>query len=387
MKSLLISGTYFPPQVGGISHYMAAVAAALGPERVCCLTGVPCASTVEATHFAPRVYRRPTVFAKTTCVQVAGLGATIAEILVRDRPRVVQLATAGEGYLGLWLNRALRLPYIIYAHGNEVLDAIRSSWDKPRNALRGAARVVANSHFTAGLAEEAGVERGRIEIVHPGCEVEHFRPLPVDLDLRRRLLGDRVADRVVLSVGGLVPRKGHDLVVRALPGVLGRCPDVTYLIVTSDRRNYGQLDALARAVGVRDRVVLAYDVPTSELPAVYALSDVFVMPSRERRDACDAEGFGIVFLEASACGKPVVGGRSGGIGDAVVEGVTGFLVDPHDPADLANALVRLLEDRELAGRLGEQGRQRVTREFTWTRVAGEILAILRSVQVGKPGLN
>jgi hypothetical protein len=101
MKSLLVSGTYFPPQVGGISHFMASVASALGPERVCCLTGVPAFG--GATNFEPRVYRRPAVFAKATCVQVAGLSAAIAEIVVRDRPRVVQLATAGEGYLGLWL--------------------------------------------------------------------------------------------------------------------------------------------------------------------------------------------------------------------------------------------------------------------------------------------
>jgi phosphatidylinositol alpha-1,6-mannosyltransferase len=386
MKSLLISGTYFPPQVGGISHLMAAVASALGPEQVCCLTGVPAEGPADES-FRPRVYRRPAVFSKVTYVQVMALTVAIAEIAARERPKVVQVATAAEGYVGLWLERVLRLPFVIYAHGNEVLDAIRASWDRPRTALRRAACVIANSRFTAGLVEEAGVERRRIEIVHPGCEVDHFRPLPADLQLKQRLLGDRVADRVILSVGGLVPRKGHDLVIRGLPGLLQRCPDVTFLIVTSDRRNYGHLDALARTVGVRDRVVLAYDVPTSDLPAVYALSDVFVMPSRERREACDAEGFGIVFLEASACGKPVVGGRSGGIGDAVVEGVTGFLVDPRDPADLANALVRLLEDRELAGRLGEQGRQRVAREFTWTRVAGQIQDILRSVQLGKLGLD
>jgi phosphatidylinositol alpha-1,6-mannosyltransferase len=267
------------------------------------------------------------------------------------------------------------------------LDAIRSTWDKPRAALRGAACVIANSRFTAGLVGEAGVEPERIRIVHPGCDIDHFRPLPVDVELKQQLLCDRAADRVILSVGGLVPRKGHDMVIRGLPGVLRRYPDVTYLIVTSDRRNYAPLDDLARAVGVREHVVFAYGRPTGDLPRIYALSDLFVMPSRERREACDAEGFGMVFLEASACGKAVVGGRSGGIGDAVVDGVTGLLVDPLDPADVAQAIVRVLEDRELAWRLGEQGRSRAVRDFTWTRVAGQVQEILCSARLGRPELN
>jgi len=379
MKSLLISGTYFPPQVGGISHYMAAIASALGPERVCCLTGVALTGSESVASATPRVYRRPAVFGTTTPVQLAALAAAMASIMVRERPRVVQLATAAEGYLGPWLQQALRLPYVVYAHGNEVLDAIHSTWDKPRAALRGAARVLANSRFTAGLVEEAGVAPERIEVVHPGCDVDHFRPVPVDDDLRRRLLGDRAGGRVVLSVGGLVPRKGHDTVIRALPEVLRRCPDVTFLIVTSDRRNYGALDVLARQLGVRDRLVLAFDVPTDQLPQIYALCDVFAMPSREDRQACDAEGFGMVFLEANACGKPVVGGRSGGIPDAVLEAETGLLVDPYEPADTARALVGLLEDRDFATRLGRQGRSRVAGQLTWARVAGRIRDILDAV--------
>ncbi|MGH7393407.1 MAG: glycosyltransferase family 4 protein [Candidatus Rokuibacteriota bacterium] len=378
MKSLLISGTYFPPQVGGISHFMAAVASALGPRQVCCLTGVPAAGAPTG-DLGPRVYRRPAVFSRSSIVQAAALSAAITQIMVRERPRVVQLATAAEGHLGLWLERSLRLPYVIYAHGNEVLDAIQSAWAKPRLALRHAARVLANSRYTSGLVEEAGVGRERIEVVHPGCDVERFRPRPADLDLKRRLLGDRARDRVILSVGGLVARKGHDMVIRSLPAVLRRCADVTYLIVASHRRNYEQLDALARAAGVRDRVVLAWDVPADELPRVYALSDVFVMPSREDRDGRDTEGFGIVYIEANACGKPAVGGRSGGVADAVVEGVTGLLADPHDPADIAAALVRLLENPDLASRLGEQGRSRVVHELSWPRVGARIQAVLNAV--------
>jgi phosphatidylinositol alpha-1,6-mannosyltransferase len=376
MKSLLVSGTYFPPQVGGISHFMAEIATALGPEQVCCLTGVPAARAKRATASGPRVYRRPAVFSKRTAVQLAGLGAAMTEIALRERPRVVQFAMASEAYLGPWIERALGLPYVVYAHGNEILDAIQSTWDRPRRALQAAARVFANSRFTAGLVEEAGVRPDRIDIIHPGCDTDLFRPVATDPDLKRRLLGDRAPGRVILSVGGLVPRKGHDTVLRCMPELLRRFPDVTYLIVSSDRRNYENLDSLARELGVRDQLRVCFDLPTSELPSVYAISDVFAMPSRGRLELCDVEGFGIVFLEANACGKPVVGGRSGGIADAIADGVSGLLVDPNDPSDTARAISQLLDNPEAATRMGRQGRSRVIEQFTWRRVAHRVQAAL-----------
>jgi phosphatidylinositol alpha-1,6-mannosyltransferase len=305
----------------------------------------------------------------------------VAEIMVRERPRAVQLGTAYEGHLALWLHRWLGLPFVVYAHGNEVLDLLRSTSSKPRLALQNAARVLANSRFTASLVAQAGVRPERISVVHPGCDTELFQPVPPDPALKRRLLGGRSGDRVILTVGNLAARKGHDMVIRSLPRLLRQCPDVTYLIVTSnpgggyDR----QLELLAQSTGVQDRVVFAYDVPTAELPSYYALSDVFVMPSRTHLEACDVEGFGLVYLEANACGKAVLAGRSGGVPDAVLDGVTGFLVDPLDPEAIASGLARLLSDRQLAMRLGQQGRNRVVAEFTWDRVAGRVQNVLEAL--------
>jgi phosphatidylinositol alpha-1,6-mannosyltransferase len=380
MKSLLISSTYFPPQVGGISHFMGAISSVLGPDRVCCLTGVQADNGAERKDCEPRIYRRPAAFAKTNFLQAVGCGAAISQIMIRERPKAVQLATVGEGYLGLQLQQWLRLPFVVYAHGNDILAALDSSWDKPKLALQRAGRVLANSRFTAELVQRAGVNPERISIVHPGCDVEHFRPLAPDPVFKRRLLGDRAGDRVIVTVGGLVPRKGYDMVIRALPHLLRRCPDVTYLIVTSSYRdNNGKLESMARDVGVGDRVVFAYDVPNADLPRVYALSEIFIMPSRAHMEANDVEGFGLVYLEANACGKAVVGGRSGGIPDAVVEGVTGLLVDPQDPEAIATALVELLSNSELTTRLGRQGRARVIAEFTWNRVANKVQDILETL--------
>jgi phosphatidylinositol alpha-1,6-mannosyltransferase len=161
---------------------------------------------------------------------------------------------------------------------------------------------------------------------------------------------------------------------------------VTYLIVgAGPYRN--ELESLAAATGVRDNVVFAGMIPHKELPDVYALSDVFVMPSREQLDDCDVEGFGLVFLEASSCGKPVVGGRSGGVPEAVEDGVTGLLVNPHEPEEIAGTLARLLTDSELAKRLGQEGRGRVVRDFDSARVGDRVHQILESVLLERTTRN
>jgi phosphatidylinositol alpha-1,6-mannosyltransferase len=175
-----------------------------------------------------------------------------------------------------------------------------------------------------------------------------------------------------------VARKGHDMVIRVLPRVLQKVPNVTFLIA-GDGPYRGQLEQVAAAVGVQDRVIFANKISDQDLPDVYALSDVFVMPSRAQLEKCDVEGFGLVFLEANACGKPVIGGRSGGIPDAIVDGETGLLVNPHDLEDIASALIRLLSDHELADRLGEQGRLRVVNKFNWMQVGDRVQSIMNAV--------
>ncbi len=379
VKSLLISGIYFPPQVGGISHFMAAIASTLGPDQVCCLTGVSAGPNLVSEERSRKIYRRPRVFAKSKAIQAMAGGAAITEILVREHPQVVQLATVSEGYLGLWMRRWFGLPFVIYAHGNEILEVLDSTWPKSRLALQQANRVIAVSRFTADCARKAGVLEDRIEIVHPGCDVNYFRPLDPRMDLRQRLLGARSDDRVILTVGNLVPRKGHDVVIRALPRLLSFGLKATYLIV-GDGPHRTALEKLAQEAGVRSRVIFAGRLAFEDLPHVYALSDVFVMPCRQQLELHDVEGFGLVFLEANACGKPVVGGRSGGVGDAIVDGVTGLFVDPDDPEDVANAIRRILTDAEFAKRLGQQGRLRTVNEFSWTRVGDRLRDILASVE-------
>jgi len=381
VKSLLISATYYPPDVGGISKFMSSVVRALGPDRVCCLMGVRRDVARDAEESTRGVYRRPLAFASPKYLQAVGWGAALAEIMMRERPKAVQLATVYEGNLGLWLRKWLRLPYVVYAHGNEILDAAQASWDGHREAIRSADCVFANSRFTVDLLKQAGVTEDRIEIVHPGCDVERFRPISTTQDFRESVLGPHASARVILTVGRLVSRKGHDLMILALPMVLKEHPDTCYLIVGSGPAK-SAIEELSSQIGIRDRVIFLENVEDANLPRIYNLCDLFVMPSRADLNGCDVEGFGIVFLEANACGKPVIAGRSGGIADAVLEGRTGLLVSPDSPEALAEAVCRVLGNKEYAKRLGQQGRQRAVREFGWGAIADRVDQIMMTVASG-----
>jgi phosphatidylinositol alpha-1,6-mannosyltransferase len=164
--------------------------------------------------------------------------------------------------------------------------------------------------------------------------------------------------------------KGHDTTIRALPLVRAKVPGARYLIA-GDGPLRAYLGRVAASVGVTDAVHFLGDVADDALPDLYRSADLLVTLSRESPSVGGAEGFGIVCLEAAACGIPVVAGRSGGLPDAVADGVTGLLVDPHDSGAAAEAIVRVLADAALAHRLGAAGRARVLERFTWDKMAND----------------
>jgi phosphatidylinositol alpha-1,6-mannosyltransferase len=174
---------------------------------------------------------------------------------------------------------------------------------------------------------------------------------------------------MLLTVGRLVPRKGVDTVLRALPRIAASVPEVQYVVAgTGPDRN--RLERLAVRNGVRDRVHFVGYVADDVLSSYYSAADLFVMPAREALP--DVEGFGLVFLEANACGTPAVGARSGGIPDAIVDGETGLLVPPNAPGSLAEATTRILTTPDLADTLGRQGRHRAVNEASWDQIADRI---------------
>jgi phosphatidylinositol alpha-1,6-mannosyltransferase len=207
----------------------------------------------------------------------------------------------------------------------------------------------------------------------PGVDEKTFHPGSGGAEVRARLgLTDRP---VVVCVSRLVPRKGQDTLIRAMPRILAAQPDTVLLIVGGGPYER-DLRRMAAETGLSGAVRFTGSVPWSELPAHYGAGDVFAMPCRTRRGGLDVEGLGIVYLEASATGLPVVAGDSGGAPDAVLDGETGWVVKGGDPAQAAERIVTLLADAELRRRMGERGRQWVEERWRWDLLAEKLKNLL-----------
>ena len=256
------------------------------------------------------------------------------------------------------------IPYVVYTYGMELF-----VWEERffcrslmRTILANAARVVTISEFTKRKLLELGVDEGRIYMLYPTVNLSRLENSSEgDPDELRRRYGIE-GKKVIMTIARHVERKGQDMVIRAMPRVLERHPEAVYVIGGRGMME-SRLKALARELGVEENVRFVGLVSDDEISLHYRMCDIFIMASR--RIGNDVEGFGIVFLEAGYWQKPVVGGRSGGVEDAVVNGRTGILVDPESPGQIADALIRLLDDEALAHSLGTAGRQRVLDEFTF----------------------
>lgn len=275
-----------------------------------------------------------------------------------------------EGWVGWFVARLIRKPLVIYAHGEEI-----TTWRHLPRRLKAmrfaychADLVIANSAFTQGELLKLGVSTERVRIIHPGVDLERFHPGYETADLRR-CIGVGKGGKLILSVGRLSRRKGFDQVIQALPRLLQRGLDVHYAVIgIGEDEQY--LQQLARERGVADRVHLLGHVAMEDLPRWYCAADVFAMPNREING--DTEGFGMVFVEAAACGTPSVAGLAGGAGAAVLDDETGLQVDGSSVEQVAEALRRLLTDTLLVKRLARQALDRARRELGWERVAERI---------------
>ena len=230
------------------------------------------------------------------------------------------------------------------------------------------------SQYTRGRFAAAFGPRAGLERLSPGVETTRFEPNSVArAELRARYrLGDRP---VIVCVSRLVPRKGQDMLIRALPAIRQRV-DGTALVIVGGGPHLDTLRGLAHSFGVSDHVVFTEGVPADELPAHHAMADVFAMPCRTRGSGLDVEGFGIVYLEASATGIPVVAGRSGGAPESVLDGETGLVVDGWDVGAIAAATGDLLADPDRAAAMGAAGRRWVVENWQWSAKAERLSTLL-----------
>lgn len=373
MRTTLLVTNDFPPVVGGIQSYLEDYTRRLPAEDLIVLCSTPpegpeAAAAYDAT-VAFEVVRMPThVLLPTPDVR------SRMQSIIRERgvETVWFGAAAPLGLLGRAARAAGASRVIATTHGHEVgWSMIPGARQLLERIFSGADVITYISEYTLGRLRPFMPAEARTLRLPSGIDVDRFHP---DADARARLRERYgLADApTVVCVSRLVRRKGQDSLIEAWPRVVEQVPDAR-LVVVGWGPYAKRLAQLKRRSPVRDHIILTGKVPYEELPRHVAMSDLFAMPCRTRGGGLDVEGLGIVFLEASAAGLPVIAGTSGGAPETVTEGVTGLVVDGRDEDALVAALVRLLTSPEERARMGAAGRELMESEWTWPRLVESLV--------------
>lgn len=372
MRTLVVTND-FPPRLGGIQVYVHELAARQPAGEIVVYAPAWPGDTAYDRALGFPVVRHP----GSLMLPVPSVRRRAVQILRAEGcDRVWFGAAAPLGLLARPLRRAGADLLLGSTHGHE------PGWGQlpaARSLLRRIAADVDVLTYISGytgsrLAGVLGPVRDRLVQLPPGVDTAAFSPAADGAAVRRQYgLGDRP---VVVCVSRLVPRKGQDMLLRVLPELRRRHPG-TVLLLVGGGPDAGRLHRLAARLRVADAVTWAGAVPARDLPGCYAAGDVFAMPCRTRRGGLDVEGLGIVFLEASATGVPVVAGRSGGAPDAVRDGDTGTVVDGRSRAEVLEAVSALLADPARARAAGAAGRAWVQREWHWDLLAARLRRLLQ----------
>ena len=369
-RTLLVTND-FPPRVGGIQRTLEALWKELPPERASVLA--PTWEGAQAFDAAApyTIVREPSEFIWPTPATAARLDEVVGSL-------GVEVVLFGDAFPLAALGPRLAkrgTPYLVAAHGFDYwLSVMPGAHTMMRYMTSAASRVpVMCSEFIARTVRTAVPAEVPVSILYPGADLRAFHPDLPTADLRERLgVGDRP---LVVCVSRLVARKGQDVLIRGIPRIRRQVPDATLVIVGGGPYEQ-ELRGLA-ADAPEGSVVFAGQVPEEDLPRYYAMGDVFAMPCRSRLAGMEVEGWGNVFIEASACARPIVVGDSGGARETVIDGETGLLVDGRDVDQVADAVTELLADPERAQRMGAAGRARVERAHAWPAIAGRLAGWLR----------
>ncbi|WP_431960010.1 glycosyltransferase family 4 protein [Actinacidiphila sp. bgisy160] len=376
MDKTLIVTNDFPPRPGGIQAFVHSMALRLDPGRVVVYASTWRDGSEVAAFDAEQPF--PVVRDRTTMLLPTPRVTRRAAALLREHgcTSVWFGAAAPLGLMAPALRKAGARRLVATTHGHE------AGWAQ-LPASRGLLRRIGEGTDTITYLGEYTRSRiaraltpgaaGRMVQLPPGVDEKTFHPASGGEAVRARLgLTDRP---VVVCVSRLVPRKGQDTLIEAMPLILAAQPD-TVLLVVGGGPYADELKRLAERTGVAESVRFTGAVPWEELPAHFGAGDVFAMPCRTRRGGLDVEGLGIVYLEASATGLPVVAGDSGGAPDAVLDGETGWVVRGGEPGEAAERILALLGDEELRRRMGERGRKWVEDAWRWDLLAGRLKALL-----------
>jgi phosphatidylinositol alpha-1,6-mannosyltransferase len=391
-RSLLFTLEFPPDIIGGIATYYYNICKNLPPDKIVILTPqFQTAQNFDGQHRFKIIRKKllnqfPEIWPKgffgalkiIFSVRWISMFRYFAQAV---KSHDIQLVQVGQflpvGTLAMIYKKRKNIPYIAYAHGIDILlpQKFMRKNTLLKSIIRNAKAIIANSNFTKNELIKLGAVPDKTKVVNPcpNMEANTFSKFRLQRIRDEQKLINR---KILLTVGRLIERKGHDKVIEALPLIIKKVPNVIYLICGKGPHK-DNLTRLVDKFNLSDYVTFLGQVPQEDLIAYYQLCDVFIMPSRQLPNG-DVEGFGIVFIEANLFGKPVIGGLSGGIPEAVLDGQTGVLVNPIDTKDIADAAIRLLTDEILSQRLGQQGQTRAQKEFDWKIQTEKIKEILKA---------
>jgi len=375
---LIIISQDFPPETGGIQTYSYQIAqrlAAMCTKLTVFAPDKPGAQTVDNTIdaevrrinvpntllFLPLMYLL-SVFArkqKTEVVFHSQWQTVIPSILAKKAGSIQKIAIAAH---------ARELLFNPFKH--TLLASMYKRYQK--YVLSKGDMFFPVSDYTAALLRDKGVPADKINVVINGTDPEQFKPIDVN-DMKQQLGLEK--KKIILTVTRLVSRKGIDTVIKAMPAVLTKVPEAHY-VIAGEGEDEEKLKQLAGQYNLTGSVSFMGRVAYDKLINIYNMCDVFVMPSKTTPP--DVEGFGIVFLEANACGKPVIGTNSGGIPSAIINNKTGLIVHEENISELSKAITNLLIDRQKAKELGKKGRQRVLDEANWNSTTTKLFNHLQN---------
>ena len=356
MPRILLLTAFFPPERGGIQTYLSGLISSLNHREIFVLApsdrealvplDSPLTGLAEADASVPYTVLRTPLFQSRGPLRVRTQVQALRAAIRAHSPEVIIVGH----YLYSFAEAAMRIgakegiPVVQLSHGYDLLDELKRSSRRiarVRKQLASMKQVIVTTRYMQErIASAFDLPEDLFSVVPPGVSsVGSVSPAQVENFRARHNI--EPSDRVVLSVGRPVPRKGQDVLIRALPEVLKYAPHARLLIAGDGDQSW--LQAIAQESGVADRVSFAASLSDEELSAAYSVSDLFCLPNREDEGG-DVEGFGIVLLEALSAGLPVVGGRSGGVPEAIPAGDAGILVDGTSPSEISAAILSFLVD-------------------------------------------
>ena len=380
MRILLVS-EQFPPLIGGAGIYLYNLYSRLPQDEVVVYAQKregdrEFDSKAKMKIIRRWIWKKPfSLLHPTSILGPFWLFFSLLRQVFKEKIDIIHCGTAHpSGECALLFKKLLGLPYLVYVFGEELGYFKKTPFKRYiiTRVLKNAGAIVTLSEYTRKMLIGLGISQDKIFKIPGGVNIPDGS-LKRNNYLRQRLNLEN--KKVLLTVGRLTERKGHDVVIRAMPEVLKRYPEAAYIIVGAGNTE-ARLKELTCRLNLQDKVSFLGEVAWDKPADYYDLCDVFIMVNRLIPEEGDFEGFGLVFLEANAHAKPVIAGRSGGATDAVEDQVSGILINnPEDPKEVAGAILKLLSDESLAKRMGESGKKRAQEYFNWDKHKDIVLQI------------